>query len=98
MTTLVEPSAELERLYDQAMTRSGLPYRTPTHRMAEQLVATGEAAAYAKALALVTGDAKWTSRAAERSRNARDRAHISQADIDSAEHAESRARRFGMPY
>lgn len=86
----------LTKLYEQAMQRSGLPYRSPSHRMAEQLVATGEAAACAQALALLTGSPDWKSKAAERARNVRDRVHMDQNDIDSAERSESKLRRYGL--
>jgi hypothetical protein len=100
MTTSAKatPASELECLYDRAYSLSGLPYRCPSHRMAEQLAATGAAAAYAHALALVTGDAKWQSRAATLDRDLRGRVQISQSDIDQSEHTESRARRYGLQH
>ena len=87
---------DIENLYQQAMTRSGLPHRSPSHRIAEQLAATAEAAAYAQALALLTGSRDWKGRAVERARNLRDRSHMDQREIDSAEHAESKLRRYGL--
>lgn len=87
---------QLTKLYEQALRRSGLPYRTSGPRMAEQLAATGEAAAYAQALALMTGEPEWERRAAERGRDLRSRLQLSQSDINSGDRAESKLRRYGL--
>jgi len=92
----LEPLAHLEVLYDRALARAGLPYRSPSHRMAEQLAATAEAHAYAEALAVLTDDLKWRSAASRLALSLRDRTLLDQNDINQAEHDQGRLRRYGM--
>lgn len=87
----------LEQRYNQTIGRSGLPHRMPSHRIADQLVATAQACAYAQALADLTGAEAWHSRAAELEQHLRTRIQLSQSDIDSGESAEQKLRRYGLP-
>jgi|307.fasta_scaffold382071_2 hypothetical protein len=91
-----EALALLKREYDRALAQSGLPHRSPSHRMAAQLVAAAQAAAYARAIAIVGADPHWKSRAAELAHYVDGRERIDQSDIDSAERAESTLRRYGL--
>lgn len=88
--------SQLEQRYQHALSQSGLPYRSPSHRIAEQLAQAARAHAYADALALVTGNEKWQSAAARLKREVEGRTHMDQSEIDAGDRAESTLGRYGL--
>jgi len=91
-----DPAGALRLLYDKALTQARLPYRSPTHRIAEELRALSQAAAYATALALLTGEYQWRSTATRLKHDLAARERQAQSDMNQAERDQGRLRRYGM--
>lgn len=90
----------LEQIYELEFRMSGLPGRVPMRHVAVGLVSAGRAEAYAKTLALVTGDQKWKDIAKKLEYEVASWHRMIQGEIDRTADAEYRNRnrlsRFGL--